>query len=137
MVCNLVSVYFNSPQIGIHWKQTVWIFWSSFRNSFSATFCALWFFKKNVSNVDQISLSYCIYFLRYWIMCVLQLLGYQVVASWPKRIWSRSEDKYPWIFHILNPPCLVFFWNSPKCRGLAFFFSFDFGWYFIHLGFIR
>ena len=20
---------------------------------------------------------------------------------------------YPWKFHILNPPCLIFFWNSP------------------------
>ena len=32
--------------------------------------------------IDQISLSGCLYFLRYWAICVLQLFVNQVVTSW-------------------------------------------------------
>ena len=52
-------------------------------NSFSNTFCE-WIFKKNVSQViltDQISLPDCLYFSRYWSLCVLQLFVSQVVTS--------------------------------------------------------
>ena len=31
---------------------------------------------------DQISLPSCLYFLRYWAICVLQLFVNQVVMSW-------------------------------------------------------
>ena len=31
---------------------------------------------------DQISLTGCFYFLRYWAICVLQLFVNQVVTSW-------------------------------------------------------
>ena len=30
---------------------------------------------------DQIALSDCLYFLRYWSLCVLQLFAFQVVTS--------------------------------------------------------
>ena len=57
-------------------------------NSFSNWFC-VWCFKKNVSHVVlyqliEISLSDCVYFLRYWAMCVLCTVilcfpGYNVI----------------------------------------------------------
>ena len=63
MVCSLVSICFDNPQLGVQGKKTVWNFglliqryvqFSFFRkrsgNSFSTMFC-VWFFKKNVSHV--------------------------------------------------------------------------------------
>ena len=43
-------------------------------------------FKENVYHViyllaDQVSLPDCIYFLRYWAICVLQLFVFQGVTS--------------------------------------------------------
>ena len=35
-----------------------------------------------VKLTDQISLSGCLYFLRYWAICVLQLFVNQVVTLW-------------------------------------------------------
>ena len=32
--------------------------------------------------IDQIPWSGCLYFMRYWTICVLQLLLNQVVTSW-------------------------------------------------------
>ena len=52
-------------------------------NSFSTTFC-VWFFKKKFSHIlltDQIYLSDCLFFLRYWTICVLQWFLSQVVTS--------------------------------------------------------
>ena len=34
------------------------------------------------SIIDQISLPYCLYFLRYWKICVLELFVIQVVTLW-------------------------------------------------------
>ena len=41
------------------------------------------FSKKNISQIltDQISLPDCLYFLRYWSICLLQLFVNQVVTS--------------------------------------------------------
>ena len=51
--------------------------------SFSTTFC-VWLFKKSVSQfillTDQILLSGCLYFLKYW-TCVLRLFVSNVVTS--------------------------------------------------------
>ena len=50
-----------------------------------SSFCA-WFLKKNISVVvlliDQISLSGCLYFVRYLALCVLQLFDNQAVTLW-------------------------------------------------------
>ena len=35
---------------------------------------------------EQISLSGCLYFLRYWAICVLELLVIQVVKSWISKL---------------------------------------------------
>ena len=35
---------------------------------------------------DQISLPGCLYFLRYWVICVLQLFVIQVVTSWISKL---------------------------------------------------
>ena len=63
MLCSLILIYFDSPQLGIQEKQTVqnlrlliqrcaqsWVFRKRSGNSFSTTFC-VWFFKKNVSHM--------------------------------------------------------------------------------------
>ena len=92
VVCSLVSISFYSPQLGMQSKQTVkpqtidpkicsiLCFRKVSGNSFSTRFCAC-FFKKNVFHVllfDQIWLPDCIYILRYWAICVLELLASQL-----------------------------------------------------------
>ena len=62
-----------------------WFFINGSGNSFFTTFYA-WFFNKNIPHVilssNQISLSDCLYFLRYWAICILQLFINQVITSW-------------------------------------------------------
>ena len=76
--------------------------------SISTTFCA-WFFKKNISPcydllTEQISLSGCLYFLRYWSVCVLRLLVNQFLTSQILKLtlsfslsrfstWPKNQDK--------------------------------------------
>ena len=49
--------------------------------SFFLIFCA-WFLQKSCTKLtDQIALSDCLYFLRYWSICVLQLFVNQAVTS--------------------------------------------------------
>ena len=40
---------------------------------------------------DQISLPDCLYFLRYWAICVLQLFVNQVVMSWILKLTFSSN----------------------------------------------
>ena len=40
------------------------------------------FFLSHILLTDQISLPGCLYFLRYWAICVLQWFVNQVVTSW-------------------------------------------------------
>ena len=73
--------------------------------SFSTTFC-IWFFNKNVSHVTFFWLTKfpCLYFSKYWTVCVLWLFVNQAVTSqnlkltlsfWSNRFatWPRSQDK--------------------------------------------
>ena len=57
-----------------------------------------------ILSTDQISLPGCLYFLRYWTICVLQLFVIQVVTSWILKLalpsnraifstWPKSHDK--------------------------------------------
>ena len=63
MVCSLVSITFDSPQLGKQLRQNIqsfriliqrytqfWFFRKGLGNSFSTAF-SVWFFKKNVSHV--------------------------------------------------------------------------------------
>ena len=55
------------------------------RTSLHASFCE-WFSKKDcfsfyVLLIEQISLSSCLYLMRYWAICVLQLFVIQVMTS--------------------------------------------------------
>ena len=98
VVCSLISLYFDSPQISVQQKQTlklytidpetcsIFIFqirvWEQFLQHI---LCMI--FKRKCSSCyillsDQISLPSCFYFLRYWAICVLQLFVNQVVTSW-------------------------------------------------------
>ena len=53
--------------------------------------------------IDQVSLSGCFYFVRYWAICVLQLFVSQVVTPWILKLtliyqavfstWPKSHDK--------------------------------------------
>ena len=40
---------------------------------------------------DQISLPGCLYFLRYWAICILQLFATQVVPSWILKLTYLSN----------------------------------------------
>ena len=40
------------------------------------------YFSCNILLIDQVSLSGCSYFVRYWAICLLQLFVNQVVTSW-------------------------------------------------------
>ena len=85
MVCTLVSIYFDSPQIGKLCKTLDYLsrhmpnfdfLEKKFGNSFSTIFC-VWFFKKSVLLcyillTDDISLSDCLCLLRYFFnMCIV------------------------------------------------------------------
>ena len=78
-------------------------FGTSLPSSFSAKLL-----KKNVSCyillIVQVSLSGCLYFVRYWTISVLQLFVNQVVISWILKLpyfsnqavfstWPKSHDK--------------------------------------------
>ena len=39
-----------------------------------------------ILSTDQISMPGCLYFLRYWAICVLQLFVNQVVTSWTLKL---------------------------------------------------
>ena len=86
-----------------------WLFRKGYANSFSTTLCMI-FQKKCFSCcillTGHISLSDCLYFLRYWEMCALQLLVNQIVchkfwnyhfSTWPKSLdkieisWERKQ----------------------------------------------
>ena len=44
---------------------------------------------------DQISLPGCLYFLRYWAICVLQLFVNQVMTSWILKLtWSFQSSHF-------------------------------------------
>ena len=85
----------------------IWFIREGFGNSFSATFW-VWFFNKSFSHVIFCKLakfdSDCLYFLRYWAICVLRLFVNQVVTSWVLKLflsfqssrfstWSKSQYK--------------------------------------------
>ena len=75
-----------------------WLFRKGSGNSFPTIFY-VWFFRKNVSDVifcyvtdqaslsDQVSLSDCFYFLRYWAICALQLLDNHNTSN---KFWDQS-----------------------------------------------
>ena len=84
----IVSIYFDKPQLGVQWKQTALDYWSRNMLDFGFLekglsivspphFVYIIFWEKCFSCyillTDQISLPNCLYFLRYWSMCVLQL----------------------------------------------------------------
>ena len=66
-------------------KGPIFIFQESFWKQFLHNILQMIFQEKcfscHVLLTDQISLLNCPYFLRYWVICVLQLFVYQVVAS--------------------------------------------------------
>ena len=103
MVCSLVSINFDSLELAKQYKQNIlnfrilihiyaqfWFFEKGSGYIFSNTFCE-WIFKKNVSQViltDQISLPDCLYLLRYWSLCILQLF-----VSQPSRFPTWGDTK--------------------------------------------
>ena len=69
---------------------------------FCLIFCIIFiekYFSFHILLIDQVSLSGCFYFLRYWAICVLQLFVNQIVTSWIlKLIWhflymTKNHDK--------------------------------------------
>ena len=93
VVCCLVLLYLDTPQLGIQQNleeknnryAQFWFFRNVSGNSFSITFCE-WFLKKKkyfdslklkelpyILLTNQMSLSVCLYFLRYWTICTLLL----------------------------------------------------------------
>ena len=59
-----------------------WVFVKRSETSFSTTFW-VWRFRKSfyILFIEQISLSSCLYFLTYWITCVLQLFFVRSMTS--------------------------------------------------------
>ena len=117
MVCSLVSIYFNSLQLGIknnlyktldYWSRDMlhFDFLEKSLGSFPTTFC-VWYFKKNVPHIilliELISMSDFLYFLRHWAICVLHLFALQVVTYILKltlsfyfsyfSTWPKSQEK--------------------------------------------
>ena len=103
VVCSLISLYFDSPQISIQQKQTclklhtvdtdicsILIFQKRVWEQFLQHILCMIFQQKYSSCcillTDQILLPDCLYFLRYWATYVLQLFVNQVVTSWILRL---------------------------------------------------
>ena len=69
----LIFAFFPVTFLGYYRYPQFWFFRSGSRTDFSTTFF-VWFFEKNIFHVilmKQISLSDCLYFLRYWVKWVL------------------------------------------------------------------
>ena len=98
MVCSLVSIYFDSPQLGIQKKKLYKTLDYRSRDKLKfdllekglgivsppGFFCMMLqvkCFSSYILLTDQISLSDCLYFLSYWSKCVLQFFVNQVVMS--------------------------------------------------------
>ena len=97
MVCSKVLIYFDSPQPAMQQKQTIKL------QTIDPETCSILIFQKRVWDyslhhilcmifqekcfsccivlTDQISLSDCLYLLRYWSVCVLKLFVNQAVTS--------------------------------------------------------
>ena len=97
MVCSVISLYFDSPLISIQQKQTVKNFTLliqrytfDFLNKCLGIVSAAHFVYDFLTKIflilylltDQTSWPGCLFFLRYWTICVLQLFVNQVVTSW-------------------------------------------------------
>ena len=96
VVCNLISICFDSPQLTIKTNCinsqaidleicSILIFqkrvWEQFLHHILCMIFQEKCFSCYILLTDQISLSDCLYFLRYWALCVLQFFVNQVVAS--------------------------------------------------------
>ena len=97
MVCSVISLYFDSPLISIQQKQTVKNFTLliqrytfDFLDKCLGLVSAAHFVYDFLTKIflilylltDQTSWPGCLFFLRYWTICVLQLFVNQVVTSW-------------------------------------------------------
>ena len=97
MVCSVISLYFDSPLISIQQKQTVKNFTLliqrytfDFLDKCLGIVSAAHFVYDFLTKIflilylltDQTSWPGCLFFLRYWTICVLQLFVNQVVTSW-------------------------------------------------------
>ena len=84
VVCSLVSVYFDSPQVGMQLKKL--------HKTFMLLIQIL---------IDQISFSNCLYFLRYPTICLLQLFVSQVIINVEINLTFLIKSFYTW------PKCQV------------------------------
>ena len=97
MVCSVISLYFDSPLISIQQKQTVKNFTLliqrytfDFLDKCLGIVSPAYFVYDFLTKIflilylltDQTSWPGCLFFLRYWTICVLQLFVNQVVTSW-------------------------------------------------------
>ena len=64
---------------------------------FSASFLKKKYFSYNIMLPDQISLSGCLYFVRYWTICVLQLVVNRVVTSQILKLTFTQRKTYLYV----------------------------------------
>ena len=89
VVKTLVLIYFGRPLLGhaiekLYNVSDCWysdFLWKSLGLAFLPHFCIIFqekYFSCCILLTDQISLSGCLYFLRYWAICVLQFICFPV-----------------------------------------------------------
>ena len=49
------------------------------------------YFSWYILSTDHVSLSGCLYFMRYWAICVLQMFVNQIVTSWILKLYFQSS----------------------------------------------
>ena len=86
----LYSLFFQVEDYQDMWKLRSWtliliffFFKKKYGTSLLASF-STWFWKKNISHIiltREISSSKCLYFLRYWTLCVLLLFASKLLSS--------------------------------------------------------
>ena len=102
MVCNLVLIYFDCPQLCIQQKQTIknfrlliqrygqlWFFRKGSGNTFSTTFC-VWFFKKSFCHVIFYSLTkfHCLIVFNFWDIDQYMYCNCLLPRLWRHKLWN-------------------------------------------------
>ena len=105
VVCSLVSIYFDNPQLAKQQKQNIqnfriliqryaqfWFFKKGSGNSFSTTFCE-WFFKKNVFQVMfyQPTKFHCLIAFTSWDIGQYVYCKCLLSRLWRQRFWNQPD----------------------------------------------
>ena len=92
VVCSLVSIYFDSPQLSIQQN----FLRKESGNSFSTTFC-VWFFKKNVSHVIFYNWPNLIAWLPllFWDIGQYVYCNCLLTTLWRRKFWNQFRNTTP------------------------------------------